>query len=179
MAEIEIRMASMADIPLITKIDLDFESNYVWKSQMIDDLDSYTIVFQNIKLPKTVHVPFQGGGEEAIEKMVKRQEVIVAQYDNQVAGFVRLEQDENTNRILLKTGGVKPDYRRKGIGSALLKMIQENAVKVGIPRLVCTVQAKNDPAIHFLLSKGFQFCGYQDFYFQNMEIALFFAKNIR
>ena len=39
MAEIEIRMASMADIPLITKIDLDFESNYVWKSQMIDDLD--------------------------------------------------------------------------------------------------------------------------------------------
>ena len=179
MAEIDIRMANMADMPLLSAIDLDFESEYVWKSQTIDDIDSYTVVFQNIKLPKIIHVPFQNISVEAVEAMVKRQEVICAHYDNQIAGFLRLEQDENTSRILLKTGGVKQEYRRKGIGSAMLKVVETTAMNNEISRVVCTVQAKNDAAIRFLISHSYSFCGFQEFYFPNMEVALFFAKNIR
>lgn len=179
MPEIELRIANMSDCPLITKIDLDFDSDFVWKSQIIDDLDSYSIIFQTIKLPKTIHVPFQASNETALENMVKRKEVLIARYENQAVGFVRLEQDETNNRILMKTGGVKPEYRRKGIGSAILTSVQEIALNNGVSRLVCTVQAKNDPAIRFIMAKGFQFCGYQEFFFPNLEIALFFSKNIR
>ncbi len=179
MPEIELRVADMSDCPLIKKIDLDFESNYVWKSQIVDDLDSYSIVFQKIKLPKTISVPFQAGDAFAVEMMVKRQEVFVTRYENQMIGFVHLERDIINNRILIKIGGVKPEYRRKGIGTAMLSGIQSLAQQNAIGRVVFTVQAKNDPAIRFLMSKGYQFCGYQEFYFPNLEIALFFSKNIR
>ncbi len=179
MPEIEIQLANMVDYPLIRKIDLGFESNYVWKSQIDDDLDAYTIVLQKIKLPKTIHVPFQAGDETALENMVKRNEVFVARYEKQVIGFVHLDRDLVNNRIEIKTGGVKPEYRRKGIGTAILNGIQEMARQNEIARIVMTVQAKNDPAIRFLMSKGYQFCGYQEFFFPNLEIALFFSKNIR
>jgi ribosomal protein S18 acetylase RimI-like enzyme len=74
---------------------------------------------------------------------------------------------------------VKPEYRRKGICSAMMNVVEATAVENQISRIVCTVQAKNDSAIQFLAAHHFSYCGYQEFYFPNLEIALFFAKNIR
>lgn len=169
----------MAEYPLIAKIDLSFESDYVWKSQVIDDIDSYSISFQKIKLPKTIKVPFQAYNEKALENMVKRKEILAIRYDSALIGYMRLERDESVNRLILKTGGLTPEYRHKGVGSALLERMQDIARQNRIEYLVAMVQAKNDPAIRFLMSRGFQFCGYQEFYFPNMEIGLFFSKNIR
>ena len=94
-------------------------------------------------------------------------------------GYLRLEQDETANRLVLKTGGIMPEYRNKGIGSVLLTRVMEIAHHNNLRSIVCMVQAKNDPAIHFLLSHGFVFCGYQEFFFRNMEIGLFFSRNVR
>lgn len=179
MAEIELRIANMSDCPLLTKIDLDFDSEFVWTSQIMEELDSYSINLQKIKLPKIIHVAFQANNSTALENMVKRKEVLIARYENQIVGFSRIETDETGNQFIIKTGGVKPDYRKKGIGTAILTGVQEMAQQNRVSRLVFTLQAKNDPAIHFLMGRGFQFCGYQEFYFSNYEIALFFSKNIR
>ena len=72
-----------------------------------------------------------------------------------------------------------PEYRNKGIGSVLMDRVIEIARHNNLRSIVCMVQAKNDPAIHFLLSRGFVFSGYQEFFFRNMEIGLFFSKNVR
>ena len=72
-----------------------------------------------------------------------------------------------------------PEYRNKGIGTVLLDRVAEIARHNNLRSIVCMVQAKNDPAIRFLLSHGFVFCGYQEFFFRNMEIGLFFSKNVR
>ena len=61
----------------------------------------------------------------------------------------------------------------------MLERVTEIASQNKIRSLVCMVQAKNDPAIHFLMARGFLFCGYQEFFFRNMEIGMFFSKNVR
>jgi hypothetical protein len=41
------------------------------------------------------------------------------------------------------------------------------------------MQPKNYPAICLAQKLGFDLCGYNDRYFANQDIALFFAKNLR
>lgn len=179
MAEIEIALANMGEYPILSQIDLSFESDYVWRSQMVDDLNSYSISFQKIKLPKTIKIPFQALNQDALENMVKRKEILSIRYEQTIVGFMRLERDESVNHLILKTGGLRPEYRHKGIGTALLTRMQDIAIQNRIHYIVGMLQAKNDPAIRFMLSRGFQFCGFQEFFFPNMEIGLFFSKNVR
>ncbi len=178
MNPIEFSLATMADYPLLKRINLDFDSNYVWQSQMNDDVNEYSITLKNVKLPKTIHVPFQANDENNLEMTIKLNEIILIRTDRQEIGFIRIEQDELAHRIILRNGGLKPEYRRQGIGTIMLGQIEEIARQNNITQILCIIQAKNDSAIRFLTAKGFRLSGFEEFYFPNMEIALFFSKNI-
>jgi RimJ/RimL family protein N-acetyltransferase len=41
------------------------------------------------------------------------------------------------------------------------------------------MQSKNHPAIQLAHKLGFEFCGYNDHYFSNQDIALFFSRPLR
>ena len=179
MAEIEIGAATLEEYPQIAAMDLSFESDYVWKTQTLEEYESFESSFQRIRLPKTIRVSFQAYSSANLETLIRNREILSVRYDDRVIGYVRLERDETVNRLMLKTGGIMPEYRNKGVGSVLLDQVTEIARHNGLRSIVCMVQAKNDPAIHFLLSHGFVFCGYQEFFFRNMEIGLFFSKNVR
>jgi GNAT superfamily N-acetyltransferase len=69
--------------------------------------------------------------------------------------------------------------RRQGIGSALLLSAQDWARGRGCFRLVLEMQPKNYPAICLAQKLGFDLCGYNDRYYTNHDIALFFAKSVR
>jgi ribosomal protein S18 acetylase RimI-like enzyme len=179
MAEIEIGAATLDELTQIAQMDLSFESDHVWKTQMLEGMDSFESSFQRIQLPKPIRVSFQAYSSVNLETLIRQRVILSIRYDEKVIGYVRLEQDETVNRLIIKTGGVMPEYRNKGVGTVLLERICEIARQNKIRSLVCMVQAKNDPTIHFLLARGFVFCGYQEFFFRNMEIGLFFSKNIR
>ena len=179
MAEIEIGAATIDEYPQIASMDLSLESDHVWKTQTLEEFESFEASFQRIRLPKTIRVSFQAYSAANLESLIVHQEILSVRYEEKVIGYLRLEQDETANRLVLKTGGIMPEYRNKGIGSVLLTRVMEIAHHNNLRSIVCMVQAKNDPAIHFLLSHGFVFCGYQEFFFRNMEIGLFFSKNVR
>lgn len=179
MAEIEIGAAVLDEYAQIAQMDLSFDSNYVWKTQIVEGFESFQPSFQRIRLPKTIHVSFQAYNTANLEQLIRQREILSLRYEDKVIGYVRPERDETVNRMILKTGGVMPEYRNKGVGSAMLEHLCDIARKNGYRSLVCMVQAKNDPTIHFLMGRGFVFCGYQEFFFRNMEIGLFFSKNIR
>jgi len=69
-------------------------------------------------------------------------------------------------------------YRRQGIGTALLNKAGEWARQRGLRRLMLEIQTKNHPAICFCQKNGFAFCGFNDRYYTNQDIALFFARSI-
>jgi len=70
-------------------------------------------------------------------------------------------------------------YRRQGIGGALLKAAIEWAREQGLRQLMLETQTKNYPAICFYQRHGFVFCGFNDHYYTNQDIALFFAQSLR
>lgn len=179
MADVKIGIASVGEVDEISRIDLSFESNFVWTTQLLEDVDAYTAEFRKNRIPKTITIPFQAYPGDSLEMMVMRQEILSVRYEEQVIGYLRLEYDELVNRILLKTGGIMPEYRNKGVGASLLNYVADLAKQNGIYSVVAMVQAKNDPAIRFLLNRGFLFCGYQEFYYPNMEIGLSFSRKLR
>lgn len=179
MAEIEIGIAEIEEYPQIAAMDLSFDSDYVWKTQTLEGFDSFESSFQRIRLPKTITVSFQAYSSANLEALIRNREILAVRYEDQVIGYLRLERDETVNRLVLKTGGIMREYRNKGIGTGLMERVMEIASHNRLRSVVCMVQAKNDPAIHFLLSHGFLFCGYQEFFFRNMEIGLFFSRNVR
>jgi ribosomal protein S18 acetylase RimI-like enzyme len=73
---------------------------------------------------------------------------------------------------------VAPEYRRRGIATRLLRVGAEWAYQAGLGRLMIETQTKNYPAIRFLERQRFSFCGYNDRYYANQDIALFFSLDI-
>ncbi len=71
---------------------------------------------------------------------------------------------------------VKLDKRRLGIASGILLASEEWAVRRNNQAIIMELQTKNDPAIKMATKLGYQFCGYQDQYFPNKDMALFYSK---
>jgi GNAT superfamily N-acetyltransferase len=69
-------------------------------------------------------------------------------------------------------------HRRQGLGAAMLKAGTLWGRKRGLKRLMVAVQTKNYPGIRFCEKFGFVFSGYNDHYYPNRDIALFFSLRI-
>jgi ribosomal protein S18 acetylase RimI-like enzyme len=69
--------------------------------------------------------------------------------------------------------------RRQGIGTALILASQEWALQKKSRRIILEMQPKNYPAICLANKLSFELCGYNDHYYTNNDIALFFSKWLR
>jgi diamine N-acetyltransferase len=84
--------------------------------------------------------------------------VTLAEWDGQPAGFalwfLNFSTWEGRPGIYLEDLFVRPVYRGKGIGKALLRHLAELAVKEGWTRVVWQVLDWNTPAIDFYKAQG-------------------------
>lgn len=84
--------------------------------------------------------------------------VTMAEWDGQPAGFalwfLNFSTWEGKPGIYLEDLFVRPAYRGKGIGKALLRQLAERAVREGWTRLVWQVLDWNTPAIDFYEAHG-------------------------
>jgi len=74
---------------------------------------------------------------------------------------------------------VAPEKRRSGVGSALLASAEAWAVERGHHTLIFEAQAKNQPAIRLAQKFGLEYCGYNDHYYSNHDVALFFGRALK
>lgn len=180
---ITIRLATMTDAPNIARLNLNFESETVYRAAIDDQLNTtneeITIAFQKVRLPKQDTIPFQRPPKELFEGSLRGDEVVVAMIDNTPVGFLQLEIDAGRSCLRLSTGGVTSDQRNTGIGLALLNYAETTAKKLELKRITVALQSKNTPAIAFIQKQGYRLSGYEEFYFPNLELALFFTKMIR
>ena len=176
---IEVRKAAMTDGPILSRINLDFESAAVYRACMEETDDFFTAEFQRVKLPKRDDITFQRVAPGVLETYVRNDEVIVATIENRIVGYLHLDTAPGWHTMRLALGGVPPIRRRNGIGTALLKSAESIAAQRELKRIAVMIQAKNEPAIRFIRKNGYAFSGYEEFYFPNLEIALIFTKMIR
>jgi ribosomal protein S18 acetylase RimI-like enzyme len=176
MPEIEIRPAISDDIPRLIQIDHGYTSDYVWQMDIQAEENQVMVSFRELRLPRSVRVEYPRPVQTLADDWTDRSAVLIARLGDQPAGYICLMKDLTPVTIWITDLVVERRYRRQGIGSALVLAAQNWARKQGVSRLVLEMQPKNHAAIRMAEKLGFTFCGYNDRYYANHDIALFFGK---
>ncbi len=90
-------------------------------------------------------VGWESRDRESMLQALGRSLAVIAVYeDSRLVGAARLVGDGIYNLVLYDMV-VHPDFRRQGVGTALLNYCSRYAERLGIPRLECICEAGNSP----------------------------------
>jgi GNAT superfamily N-acetyltransferase len=179
MPEIHIRPAIAADIPSLTAIDHNYSSEFVWQMELQSEEGLVGVNFRETRLPRSARVEYPRRAEMLTHDWTQRAGLLVALLAEVPVGYISMTLDMapvtawSTDLVVLRR------LRRQGIGSALVLAAQEWGGDHDCRRLVLEMQPKNHPAIQMAHKLGFDFCGYNDRFYANHDIGLFFAKALR
>jgi ribosomal protein S18 acetylase RimI-like enzyme len=185
MPEIEIRPIASIDLPALQAIDHDYVSDRVWQMNIQKDTGSspgdtqVTVTFHQQQLPRSVHVAYPRSPVGLPEDLGRWNGILVALLAGELVGYIRLSLNVAPVTTWATDLAVVRRCRRQGIGSGLVLAGQAWGYQQGSIRMVLEMQPKNYPAICLAQKLGFDLCGYNDRYYPNHDIALFFAKSIR
>ena len=90
-----------------------------------------------------------------------------------------LDRGTAQDAAIITNFAVERSMRRRGIATAMLVTAREWASRAGLNRLIIVTQSRNYPAICFCRRNGYIYCGYNDSYYSNQDIALFFSMKLR
>jgi GNAT superfamily N-acetyltransferase len=180
MPEIEIRPASIEDLAYLAKIEHTYQSLYVWQMDRSIEDGQIIVNFRQTRLPRPVRVEYISALPLLDEENWPRyQAVLVATISQVPVGFIGLSCQFEPRTLWVTDCVVREDMRRKGIGSTLLLAAQEWGAEHNFRKSIIEMQSKNHPAIQMARKLGYEFCGYNDHYFANQDIALFFSRSLR
>ncbi len=179
MPQIEIRPTQDADIPTLEGINHSLETTYVWQMNRIIEIDQIAVNFIKIRLPRSVRIEYPKKPTFDLESDSKQMALLTAIMQNVPVGYLRLSNHYSQDSPIVTDLVVSQSARRQGIASALLLSAQDWLISRDYRRIVLEMQSKNYPAICLAKKNGFEFCGYNDYYYKNQDIVLFFARSLR
>ena len=176
MAKIDIRPTISTDIPKMISLDHNYATGHVWQMTLdLTDLQTQ-VSFREVRLPREVHVNYPRIPRRLLDDWTKRDLLLLAEEDGIVRGYISVRLGLAPASAWVEDLAVDRIYRRNGIASALVLAAQDWCGKKGIHRLTLEMQPKNYPAIQFAYKLGFEFSGYNDQYYRDQEIAIFFSS---
>jgi ribosomal-protein-alanine N-acetyltransferase len=101
---------------------------------------------------------------------------IKATANGQMVGFIAADLHRSENLAWIATVGVLPEYRRQGIGSALLVTVEE---QIGVSSIRLSVRVSNRPALNLYDRLGYHRYGTWPHYYADGEDALVLEKNLK
>jgi ribosomal protein S18 acetylase RimI-like enzyme len=179
MPEVQIRPAIATDLPSLMAIDHSCQTDYVWQMDVQHDDGQIGALFREIRLPRSVSVPYPRPVSALSESWSRRAGMLVAVIGGQPVGYVRTNDAILPRTAWLMDVVVAPRFRRQGVASTLLLAAQSWAVQRKDRRALLEMSSKNNPAIRLAQKLGYEFCGYNDQYYETQDIALFFGRFIR
>jgi GNAT superfamily N-acetyltransferase len=179
MPEVQVRSAVSTDLPVITALDHGYSTDYVWQMDAREEGGEVRISFRNVRLPRSVRVAFPRDPHNLIEAWNRRVCFLVAEEAGHIKGYLNLTLAAAPGAGWLADLCVERRLRRTGVGSVLLAASLQWARANRLQRVVIETQSKNYPAICFAHKHGFVYCGYNDRYYPNQDVALFFGMNLK
>ena len=175
----EIRGANVKDIGICMELEHSFQTDRVWQMQGETTDSELAAVFREIRLPRPMRVEYPRSRDFLLEDWQRNGCFLVAEEQGTILGYLdlQLERWNEVGRLLNLV--VDEPYRRKGIGSALLEQGLKWGRGLGLRAILTDVQTKNHPAISLGRKRGFSFCGYNDQYYSNRDIALLLWLSFR
>lgn len=179
MPEVQIRSAIATDLSALMAMDHSCQTDYVWQMDVQQDDGHFGAIFREIRLPRLVTILYPRPVGELSESWSRRSGILVAVIGGQVVGYVRTNDAILPGTAWLMDLVVTPHFRRQGIASALVMAAQSWAVQRKNRHALLEMPSKNNPAIRLAQKLGYEFCGYNDQYYETQDIALFFGCSIR
>jgi len=179
MPEVEIRPAIAKDLPILMAINHSYQTDYVWQMDVLHEDGQVGAIFREIRLPRSVTVPYPRPVATLFESWNRKSGMLVAVIGEQVIGYIRMNDVILPHTAWLTDIVISPRFRRQGVGMALVLAAQSWAVERKNRRVLFEMPSKNNPAICLARKLGYDFCGYNDQYYDTQDIALFFGRSIR
>ncbi len=170
------------DIVKALQMDHQYETDFVWQVQVERDDPHYCqMTFRSERLPRVLQaVCPQSEARLRLAMQAEHCFLVAAERESgDVLGYLAMFSG-TAHRIASVTDlVVDRAFRRKRIGSKLLNIARRWARETKHERLMVELQTRNFPAIAFCQASGMTFCGYNDRYFDQQEIAVFFGQTLR
>lgn len=173
-----VREAAASDIDDLMNLDPSYQTDYVWQMDIDRSNEGTAVKFKQVKLPRSMQVEYPRSFEILAEEWKKRPGLLVAEMESKIIGYINMIHIPNTSLVSVTDLVIIRRLRSQGYGTALVQAGSAWAIHRGAARIVVEMQSKNYPAICLVSSLGFEFCGYNDRYYDNQDIALFFSKRI-
>lgn len=176
-----IRDGLRSDIAACLELDHSYETDYVWQMRLQDSPEQRQIVFQRERLPRTLETEWPKS-EHRLQLGLDKQQCFLVAEDRQageVLAYLTLRNDPVYHQASLQDLIVSRPFRRRKIGGRLLNVARNWARQQQLRRLMAELQTQNYPGIMFCQRAGLGFCGFNDHYFPNQDIAIFFSESLR
>lgn len=171
--------AELADIQCCYHLPAAYTTEYVWQMRTQENERAISVQFDTVRLPRPMRVEYPRSPDELLDHWQQDGCFLVARsMRDEVVGFLDGLPHPLQNLLWIANVVVDPPYRQQGIATLLLKSAQEWARAQQLGQLMLEFQTKNYPAISFARKLGFQFCGYNERYYPNGDIALFFSRSV-
>lgn len=171
--------AELADVNVCYHMDKSFTTDYVWQMQTREQERTIDIRFDAVRLPRSMRVDYPRSPDELVEHWQRDECFLIARnLEDEIVGFLDARPHMWQKLFWVSNLVVHQHHRRQGFGTKLLRAAIGWAQERNLGRVTLEVQSKNYPAICFAQKHGFLYCGYNERYYENGDIALFFSLSI-
>ncbi len=175
----KVRPAISSDVAACVAIDHSTDTDHVWQMDQRTGDGEIAVTFRTVRLPRSMRVRYPRDPRVLVDEWARRDCFLIAEDNGAVCGYLNMIVQPSPYVGWVADLAVARPQRRQGVATALLASASRWAQEHGLVRLMIEITSKNFPAINFCLRHGFTFCGYNDRYYANQDIALFFEQNLR
>jgi ribosomal protein S18 acetylase RimI-like enzyme len=173
-----IRRGDLKDLNACALIDTSYVTDNVWQVRTEErPYEEIVVTFQAIRLPRSVRAKPPRDTEFLVQDWQRDECFLVAEEDGEIRGYLNMVVQPWHSAGWINDIAVRKRCRRQGIASELLRAAFRWAREHGLRTVLAETQTKNHPAICLCRKHGFVFCGFNDQYYSNQDIAVFFARS--
>jgi GNAT superfamily N-acetyltransferase len=177
-----IRDGLQSDIASCMLLDHTYETDYVWQVFIErDEPNGYQTSFKRERLPRSLDGVYPADERRLRLAIPEEHCFLIAeeQESGDILGYTVLRQEPAHRLALLQDLVVDRPYRRNHIGARLLNIARRWGREHELARLLAEIHTQNYPGIAFCQASGLAFCGYNERYFGNQDVAVFFGQTLR
>jgi len=174
-----IRQAVSPDIEYLSRFDHCVKSDCVWQMSQSSNEGQIQTIFNETHLPREMRLTYPRSPDTLESRWKNYSSVLVACVDKAPVGYASLSTLWAPEMIWVNDLVVDELWRRKGIASSLFQAVRDWGLARKYTRIMLEMSSKNFPAICLAKKLGFEFTGFNDNYFFNNDIALFFSRLLK
>lgn len=179
---LSIRDALERDCAACLALDHRYETDTVWQMQRFpEDALRWEISFKTERLPRTLALAHLAD-ERRMQAGLAADHcflVAAARDSGSLLGYLIMRHEPLRAVGVITDCVIAPAMRRVGIGRRLVRVAATWAGEHRIQRLLFETQTQNYPAILFAQAVSFAFCGFNDRYLPQQDIAVYFGQAVR